>query len=71
MAFNGEKLVMVDRTAEKVYGTMELCGFTVAVYNSTGLVYYGEYESSLSAYTDPNDYKFNCLPVEYTVSWEK
>ena len=67
--FDGEKLVMVDRTAEKKYGTLELCGFTVAIYNSTGLVYYGEYESSLSATANPHDYAFNCLPIKYTVSW--
>ena len=69
MAFDGEKLVMVDRTAEKTYGTLELCGFTIAIYNSTGLVYYGEYESSLSATANPHDYAFNCLPIKYTVSW--
>lgn len=71
MAFDGQKLVMVDRTAEKTYGTLELCGFTVAIYNNTGLVYYGEYENSLSASPFPNDYAFNCLPLWYEVSLEE
>lgn len=71
MAFDGKKLIMVDRTAEKTYGALELCGFSVAVYNNSGLVYYAEYESSLSASADTNDYAFNCLPVEYAVSWDK
>ena len=71
MSFHNEKLVIVDRTGDKTYGSLETCGFTVAIYNSTGLVYYGEYESSLSATTNPNDYAFNCLPIKYTVSWEE
>ncbi len=71
MDFDGETLVMVDRAAEKTYGTLELCGFTVAVYNNTGLVYYGEYESSLSAIADPHNYAFNCLPIKYSVSLEE
>ncbi len=71
MAFDGEKLVMVDRTADKIYGSLELCGFTVAIYNSTGLVYYAEYENSLSASTNANDYAFNCLPLWSKVSWEE
>ena len=69
MSFHNEKLVIVDRTGDKTYGSLETCGFTVAIYNSTGLVYYGEYESSLSANANPHDYAFNCLPVKYTVNW--
>ena len=71
MAFYDEKLVIVDRTGDKTYGSLETCGFTVAIYNSTGLVYYGEYENSLSSAPYPNDYSFNCLPVKYRVSWEE
>ena len=69
MSFHNAKLVIVDRTGDKTYGSLETCGFTVAIYNSTGLVYYAEYESSLSATTNPTDYAFNCLPIKYTVSW--
>ena len=69
MAFNGKKLAIVDRTAEKTYGTLELCGFTVSIYDCTGLVYYGEYENSLSVAADPNDYAINCLPIRYRVCW--
>ena len=70
MAFDGEKLAIVDRTGDGVYPSLELCGFTVAVYDSTGLVYYGEYENSLSTATSAYDYAFNCLPIEYEVWWE-
>ena len=69
MAFDGEKLVMVDRTAEEVYGSLALCGFTVAVYNSDGLVFYAEYENSLSVSPNAYDYTFNCLPVRHAVNW--
>ena len=71
MAFDGEKLVIVDRTGDEIYPSLELCGFTVAVYNRTGLVYYAEYESSLSVSRNASDYAFNCLPVQYTVEWIK
>ena len=68
MAFDGQMLVLVDRTGDKEYPSLETCGFTIAIYNETGLVYYGVYESSLSTATNPNDYAFNCLPVRYTVN---
>ena len=71
MSFHNEKLVIVDRTGDEIYPSLELCGFTVAVYDSSGLLYYGEYESSLSATTNPNDYAFNCLPIKYTIGWTK
>ena len=73
MAFDGEKLVIIDRTGDEMYPSLELCGFTVAVYNNTGLVYYGEYESSLSISGSANEYEYNdrCRPTEYTVSFTK
>lgn len=67
MAFDGEKLVLVDRTGDAMHPGLETCGFTVAIYNITGLVYYAEYTSSLSAATNPYDYAFNCLPIQYAV----
>lgn len=71
MAFDGDKLVMIDRSGDQIYPNLETCGFSVAIYNNTGLVYYAEYENSLSATTNPNDYAFNCLPVKYSVKWGK
>ena len=68
MAFDGNKLVMIDRTGDAEFYGLPICGFTVAVYNRTGLVYYGEYENSLSIATNPYDYSYNCLPVKYAVS---
>ena len=71
MDFDGKRLVIVDSAGDgdNVYSSLELCGFTVAVYDATGLVYYGEYESSLSAYADHYDHAFNCLPLQYQVSY--
>ena len=68
MAFDGQTLVLVDQTGDTEYPSLETCGFTVAIYNETGLVYYAVYENSLSTVTNPNDYAFNCLPVRYTVN---
>lgn len=71
MAFDGEKLAIVDRTGDAVYPSLELCGFTVAIYDQSGLLCYAEYESSLSATTDASNYSFHCLPLEYITSWTK
>jgi len=67
MAYDGEKLVIIDRTGDERFGSLPLCGFTAAVYNAAGLLYYGEYQSSLSLSVDPSNYAYNCLPVRYSV----
>ena len=71
MAFDGKSLAMVGRLTEENYGAMELCGFTLAIYNETGLCYYGEYQSSLSMLPDPQEYAFNCFPLRHSVQWKK
>lgn len=45
--WDGEKLLIADslETGEPHY--QDLCGFFLAAFDKTGLVYYGEYESSL------------------------
>lgn len=69
MAFNGRELAIIT----KMYNEnqlFELCGFLVSVYNSSGLVYYGEYESSLSLNQSYIDYSARCLPVRIEISWK-
>ncbi|MEM5767797.1 MAG: hypothetical protein AAGU32_05850, partial [Bacillota bacterium] len=39
------------------------CGFYLAVYDKSGLLYYGEYASSLDAGA-PDDYMYRCLPED-------
>ena len=61
MAFDGEKLVIVNQ-ADYPIG----CGFKVEVYDKRGLLYYAEYESSLSYAAG---YGSGCLPVRCEVDW--
>ena len=70
MDFDGERLIMVDQLEEERYRAMLTCNFCVAVYDRSGLRYYGEYQSGLSANPDPNDYRYNCLTQEITVTWQ-
>lgn len=70
MDFDGERLIMVDQLEEERYRAMLTCNFCVAVYDQSGLRYYGEYQSGLSANPDPNDYRYNCLTQEITVTWQ-
>lgn len=71
MAFDGDRLVMIYYLYEPRYGAVEICGFSMAIYDQTGLVYYAEYKSSLSVNTSTTDYSFNCLPLSFQVSWEE
>lgn len=70
MAFDGERLAIVERMTDEYHNTAGLCGFEVAIYTTSGLVYYGEYESSLSSAADPSDYTINCDLQGYSVRFE-
>ena len=64
MAFDGERLAIVSKT------DYPICGFKVEVYDKRGLLYYAEYESSLSSvYNSSSGYDFYCLPVRCEVDW--
>ncbi len=70
--FDGEKLICVDHLHEGRFRSLELCSFYVSVYDKSGLIYYGEYNCSLSANPNPSNYGYNCLPssVNYiNVNW--
>lgn len=70
MDFDGERLIMADVLPESQYRTMETCNFCLAVYDSDGLQYYGEYLSSLATHPDTSHYSYNCIPQKLTVSWD-
>lgn len=71
--WNGEKLIFAgplnDSTSHRYY---QSCGFYLAAYDKTGLVYYGEYKSSLDAegpysnqhYDSYYSYNFVCRPTD-------
>lgn len=64
--FDGEKLVMTGQLLDDEYGTREdTANFYLAVYEADGLVYYGEYRSSLSTGTDSISYNYHCRGTDY------
>ncbi len=73
--WDGEKLIFAaplnDSTSYRYY---QSCGFYLATYDETGLIYYGEYVSSLDAESSIGDYDYNfvCRPTEndpIKISW--
>ncbi len=69
MDFDGERLIVADFSLEEQYGTMQTCNVIIAVYDRTGLLYCGEYRSSLSINPDTSRYDFNCRPHTVSVTW--
>ena len=61
--WNGEILLMGDSlVTDEDYYYNENCGFYLAAFDETGLLYYGEYENSLNTGIEYDDYYFNCIP---------
>ena len=70
--WNGEKLAISGYRNDR-WGSNYNCDFYLAVYDDTGLVYCGNYESSLAQPDDLFSYQLTCRPKEYdslTVSWQ-
>ena len=70
MAFDGERLVIVERIADEYHNTNISCGFELTVYTASGLVFYGEYDSSLSSAADSSDYSIRCDLNCYSITFE-
>lgn len=62
MAYDGERLALAW-SIERDSHPYSDCGFCVAVYDHSGLRYYGEYESGLMTGEQSNDYGYYCSPV--------
>lgn len=80
--WNGESFLITGPLNDsESYRYYQSCGFYVAAFDQTGLVYYGEYESSLDAEssyctgyynTGYYGYDYTCRPTEndpITISW--
>ena len=70
MDWDGERLVITDFLRHDEYG--ELCGFFAAVCDKTGLLYYGEYQSSLDVGSFDHSSRYDCRPLDSSpiaVSW--
>lgn len=64
LAYDGERLA-VAWDLEQEHPPYENCGFTVAVYDSTGLLYLGDYESGLMTGLETEVYNYLCQPEMY------
>jgi len=69
MDFDGERLITADFCLEEQYGSMQTCDVFLTVYDKTGLLYAGNYETSLARNPDTSRYNFNCLPHSLDVTW--
>lgn len=64
MVIDGDKLIIVVPDTPYYSSLQEGCGFTIAIYDSTGPVYLAEYESNLFA---ENDVSHRFSPVRYEI----
>ncbi len=71
--YDGERLVVAKPLVDGVYWSQYTCGLFLAVFDKTGMIYYGEYQSSLDSVYVSDQYDFNCRPMDYsplTVQWD-
>jgi len=68
-AYDGERLAMCwSRDIEEA--PYSDCGFYVAIYDKTGLLYFGEYLSGLMTGRNANDYGYYCNPIDISLNWK-
>ena len=64
MDYDGERLAVVRNLRHERYSYF-ICDFSLAVYDPSGLIYFGEYANSLTpAGLSGNDH-FDCLPMDH------
>ncbi|NLB42526.1 MAG: hypothetical protein GX815_09760, partial [Clostridiales bacterium] len=70
MDWDGKSLVVSDFLSNSYYREnmdhSKYCSFYLSVYNETGLLYYGEYLSSLDVGNDLNNYDNSCRSIDYS-----
>jgi len=68
MVYDGGRFIIVDSLYSYELQT-ELCGYYVAIYNKTGLIYYAEYASSLDINNKAKQSSYNCRKTNkgYTI----
>ncbi len=63
--YDGERLVITGQLQDDEYGVREnTSNFYLAVYEETGIVYYGEYRTSLTTGTNFSSYSYHCRGVD-------
>ncbi len=68
-AYDGERLA-ISWSREIEDSPYSDCGFYIAVYDKTGLLYYGEYLSGLMTGRNGSDYNYYCQPVSNGIALE-
>lgn len=72
MAYDGEKLLSLSLIYDDYHYGQDTCNFVARVYDETGLLYCGEYRTSLSTLTDYVEYDYPIHPMNYKpleISW--
>lgn len=66
MSWDGERLAVAEPQLEEDggYGRYEKCGFNLSVYDETGLLYAGKYDSSLDVNSWADNYSHRCRPLD-------
>lgn len=62
--WNGERLAVADILMEGEYRNDETCGFYLLVYDASGLLYSGTYDSSLDTGRGTGSYQYDCAPLD-------
>lgn len=68
--FDGERVIFANLLDEKKYGNLQTANVCIAVYDASGLLYYGEYDNSLAVNPNTQIYNDNVNPVEYGIKWQ-
>lgn len=64
---NGERLAVITKIIND--SGSATCGVALSIYDSTGLLYNAEYESSLAGGYNRSNYNKNCRPLDFNVSF--
>lgn len=64
---DGDRVIFVDLLDEVRYSALQTANVCVAVYDASGLRYYGEYDNSLAVNPHTSDYGYNVIPVTFGV----
>ena len=67
--FDGKSVIFVDLLDEHRYRTLQTSDLCVAVYDASGLCYYGEYDNSLAVNPHTSEYVYNVHPIDVAVRW--
>ena len=70
MDLEGGRLIIVSLLKEPRYRSMLIASVSVAVYDASGLTYYGEYDNSLAVNPITNIYDDNVNPLAYEIKWQ-